>query len=317
MLSISTCWNSGRHKDGEEMLQELLDLGFDRVELGHGIRLSLMEGVMRMFQRGKVRFSSLHNFCPLPIEIPHASPDCYMFSSPDARERDRALKHTYQTIDFAVKLEAQFVVLHLGRAPIDDYTSKLVRLCEVGMGQSRGFVAEKLECIQRREAKVGPYLERSRDALKRVADYAGERGITLGVESRHSFEEIPNEREMLAVLSEFDVPHVGYWHDFGAGLRPLRPLLPDDCAPYVFPLWVETPDPGYQALRRLGFPVSRWDQRWPTIPNIADDQGPLWSHHVLQIACHQDLSEPELQRMLTLIKQIYATGSTPSESAAA
>lgn len=102
-----------------------------------------------------------------------------------------------------------------------------------------------------------------------------------------------------------------------AGLRPLRPLLPDDCAPYVFPLWVETPDPGYQALRRLGFPVSRWDQRWPTIPNIADDQGPLWSHHVLQIACHQDLSEPELQRMLTLIKQIYATGSTPSESAAA
>ena len=89
MLSISTCWNSGRHKDGEEMLQELLDLGFDRVELGHGIRLSLMEGVMRMFQKGKVRFSSLHNFCPLPIEIPHASPDCYMFSSPDSRERER------------------------------------------------------------------------------------------------------------------------------------------------------------------------------------------------------------------------------------
>ena len=102
-----------------------------------------------------------------------------------------------------------------------------------------------------------------------------------------------------------------------AGMRPLRRLLPDDCAPYVFPLWVDTPDPGYQALRRLGFPVSRWDQRWPTIPDIADDQGPLWSHHILQIGCHQDLSEPELQRMLTLIKQIYATGSTPSESAAA
>ena len=215
MLSISTCWNSGRHKDGEEMLRELLDLGFDRVELGHGIRLSLMEGVMRMFQKGTVRFSSLHNFCPLPIEIPHASPDCYMFSSHDPRERDRALKHTFQTIDFAVKLEAQFVVLHLGRAPIDDYTSKLVRLCEVGLGQSRGFVAEKLECIRKREAKVGPYLERSREALKQIADYAGERGITLGVESRHSFEEIPNEREMIDVLAAFDVPHVGYWHDFG------------------------------------------------------------------------------------------------------
>ena len=99
------------------------------------------------------------------------------------------------------------------------------------------------------------------------------------------------------------------------GLRPLRPLLPEDCAPYVFPLWVETPDPGYQALRKLGFPVSRWDQRWPTIPDIANDQGPLWSHHILQIACHQDLSEPELQRMLTLIKQIYATPFVGTASA--
>ena len=41
------------------------------------------------------------------------------------------------------------------------------------------------------------------------------KGIKLGVESRHCFEEIPNEREMLEVLDEFDVPHVGYWHDFG------------------------------------------------------------------------------------------------------
>lgn len=37
----------------------------------------------------------------------------------------------------------------------------------------------------------------------------------LGVESRHSFEEIPSEREMIEVLNEFNVPHVGYWHDFG------------------------------------------------------------------------------------------------------
>lgn len=215
MLSISTCWNSGRHTDGEPMIQELLDLGFDRVELGHGIRISLMEGILKMFKEGRVRFSSLHNFCPLPIEITRASPDCYQFSSPEPRERERAIKHTLQTIDFAQRLEAQFVVLHLGRAPIDDYTGKLVEMCENGLGQSRGFVKEKLDCIKKREAKVGPYFARSMEALRQIADYAGERGITLGVESRHSYEEIPNETEMIEVLEAFDVPHVGYWHDFG------------------------------------------------------------------------------------------------------
>jgi sugar phosphate isomerase/epimerase len=215
MLSISTCWNSGRHDDGEKMLQELLDLGFDRIELGHGVRLSLMEGVTKMFEAGKVRISSLHNFCPLPIEITRASPDCYKLSSADDRERNRALKHTFQTIDFASRLEAPYVVLHLGRSPLNDYTEKLIRFAEVGLINSRGFVMEKLECVRKREKSSGPYLERAVDCLHRIADYAEERGITLGVESRHSFEEIPNEQEMLDVLDMFDVPHVGYWHDFG------------------------------------------------------------------------------------------------------
>jgi hypothetical protein len=39
--------------------------------------------------------------------------------------------------------------------------------------------------------------------------------VRLGVESRHSFEEIPNEHEMVEVLNQFNVPEVGYWHDFG------------------------------------------------------------------------------------------------------
>ena len=133
MLSFSTCWNSSRHQDGEAMLQEILDLGFERVELGHGIRLSLMEGIQRRFNKGGLTISSLHNFCPLPIEITRAAPDCYQFSSTDARERERALRHTFQTIDFAQRFGARFVVLHLGRTPLDEYTDKLVHMAEVGL----------------------------------------------------------------------------------------------------------------------------------------------------------------------------------------
>ena len=93
-----------------------------------------------------------------------------------------------------------------------------------------------------------------------------------------------------------------------ASMHPLLPNLPKDCAPYVFPLWVDQPDPGYLELRRLEFPVSRWDRLWPTAPTIDGDLGIKWSTHVLQLACHQDLTPVELQQMVNTLKQVYAQG---------
>ncbi|MBK6295649.1 MAG: DegT/DnrJ/EryC1/StrS family aminotransferase [Rhodoferax sp.] len=92
------------------------------------------------------------------------------------------------------------------------------------------------------------------------------------------------------------------------GLRPLHPSLPNDCAPYVFPLWVDQPDPGYAELRRLDFPVSRWDRLWPSVPSIVADIGVQWSRHILQLACHQDLKRTEMQQMVDVLKRVYAPG---------
>ena len=91
------------------------------------------------------------------------------------------------------------------------------------------------------------------------------------------------------------------------GMRPLFPDLPVDCAPYVFPLWVDRPDPGYSELRGLEFPVSRWDRLWPTVPSMESDSGVKWSSHVLQLACHQDLTLAERQQMVITLKQVYGT----------
>ena len=97
------------------MLREIkTELGFDSIELGHGTRLSLVPGIQKMFDSGQVRFTSLHNFCPLPVEVMVASPDCYQLSAVSPEERERAVKQTFQTIDFAERLGAPFVVLHLG-----------------------------------------------------------------------------------------------------------------------------------------------------------------------------------------------------------
>ena len=133
MISFSTCWNSHRHTDGDEMLREILELGFDRIELGHGIRISLMPGIQKMFDAGEVQFSSLHNFCPLPVEVLGASPDCYQFSSASPNERERAVKQTFQTIDFAERFRRAIRCPAFGRsAECGPSTDSLIALAEKG-----------------------------------------------------------------------------------------------------------------------------------------------------------------------------------------
>ena len=45
MLSFSTCWNNARHTDGEEMIDEILELGFDTLELSHGMTVAKLPGI--------------------------------------------------------------------------------------------------------------------------------------------------------------------------------------------------------------------------------------------------------------------------------
>ena len=216
MIAFSTCWNSSRHTTGEAMLREIKnELGFDLIELGHGVRLSLMPGVQEAFKAGEVRFSSLHNFCPLPVEVLSASPDCYTFSSSSTLERQRAIKQTLQTIDFAERLGAPFVVLHLGSVAMKPVTEPLIALAREGAIYSRQFVRRKVTAVAKREAAAPATLARVKECLHPIIEHAAAKNVRLGIENRRDYEDIPSEREIPALLDELDSPHVGYWHDFG------------------------------------------------------------------------------------------------------
>jgi sugar phosphate isomerase/epimerase len=216
MISFSTCWNSGRHTAGDEMLREIkTELGFDLIELGHGTRLSLVPGIQKMFDSGEVRFSSLHNFCPLPVEVMVASPDCYQFSAVSAEERERAVRQTFQTIDFAQRLGAPFVVLHLGQVKMRPITDRLIMMTKAGKHLSRGYVRVKLNAVETRERRAPVHLQRVKDSLRRIVEHAASKNVRIALESRRGYEEIPSERELPSLLDEFNSEQVGYWHDFG------------------------------------------------------------------------------------------------------
>jgi sugar phosphate isomerase/epimerase len=114
------------------MLAEIRDLGFAYAELSHGIRISLLPGVLEAVDAGEIKISSVHNFCPLPIGVDRAAPNIFKFSSDHARERENAFKHTLKTLDTAARLGAAAVVLHLGAIAMKDYTDKLLALAKRG-----------------------------------------------------------------------------------------------------------------------------------------------------------------------------------------
>ena len=88
------------------MLREIRDLGFEYAELSHGIRISLLPGILTAVDAGEIKISTLHNFCPLPIGINHAAPNIFKFTAADARERDNAWRHSLKTIETAARRNA-------------------------------------------------------------------------------------------------------------------------------------------------------------------------------------------------------------------
>jgi len=168
-----------------------------------------------MFDAGEVRISSLHNFCPLPVEIMGASPDCYEFSAARKSERDRAVKQTLQTLDFAARLNAPFVVLHCGSISMNPITDELIALAQNGGLLSRKYVRKKIDAVRTRELAAPAHLARVKECLKPIVERAAEKNVRLGIEGRRGYEEIPSEREIPQLLDEIAAPHVGYWHDMG------------------------------------------------------------------------------------------------------
>ncbi|MEM6821095.1 MAG: sugar phosphate isomerase/epimerase, partial [Verrucomicrobiota bacterium] len=218
-LAISTCWNSSRHNDGLEMVEELAQLGFEYVELGHGIRFSLWPGILKAHEKGVVRFCSLHNFCPLPMGFTRPNPNCYEFSDYRSNVRKRAVRCTKETIQHAAELGADRIVLHLGSTGQPPRSEQLETDLAHGRFGSRSFVQTKLRAIQEHEARYERTWNRVKACLDEFIPLARKHKIRLGCECREEIEEFPIEGAFPKILDQFPSDVVGYWHDFGHAAR--------------------------------------------------------------------------------------------------
>jgi sugar phosphate isomerase/epimerase len=204
------------------MLKEMADLGFDRVELSHGIRITLVPGILRAVEEGVVKVGSTHNFCPLPMGAFQAAPNFFQPSSADSREREQWERQTRRSIDFAAQVGATLLVCHLGSVKyfwlhpdrhMEAYRQAHADAVRSGDVAYRSLVDKALLKLRRR---MPPFWQRTQDCIQSVLDYAAEKRVRLGIENREGFEELPLDADFPAYLAGMPSPaRAGYWHDAG------------------------------------------------------------------------------------------------------
>jgi sugar phosphate isomerase/epimerase len=216
MLSLSTCWNSHRHEAGEHIADEARRLGFEYIELSHGLKVTHLPGLLLAVQHSVVKVSSIHNFFPSPVDVTMDAPDFIEFTSHRESDRERAIDLTERSMETANRFSAPRIVVHLGSVPLKNPTAKLEALVHDGQIYSREYTKAKLEFVTQRAKLSQFYLDRARAALDELIPIAEKHRIALCIETRSHYEQVPNESEMLTLLDAYrDCPWIGFWHDFG------------------------------------------------------------------------------------------------------
>lgn len=212
-FGISTAWNARHAPDAECMIDQILDIGFTRIELNFTLTHRDVCDIISMRQRKGIVITSLHNYCPIPegVDPKDASPDYYSLSSIDMEERGKAIDATKTTIETARDLDAKAVVLHLGKVEIKDRTRELAATLDDKANYKR--VKERM--VEERSQKARPYFEMASLSLSELLPVAKAHDIKLGIENRYYYNEIPSIDEMQILLDHFKDDSIGYWHDTG------------------------------------------------------------------------------------------------------
>jgi hypothetical protein len=90
------------------------------------------------------------------------------------------------------------------------------------------------------------------------------------------------------------------------GARPLFPELPPNVVPYMFPLIVDTPQTVFPALKAKQVPIWRWEDLQHTGCEVSSG----YAHRLLQLPCHQELHETEIDWMIGTITQTLSSAAT-------
>ncbi len=215
-LSLSTMWAQQERfvADMHAFVREAIALGYDAIEVSHATPQAQFE---RLMSHPEAPISSIHAPAPLVRIDDNRANSALNLAALDDAERRAAIDHTKHTIELTRDAGGKYVVVHLGGigGTMFDAERELRRLYDSGTRDGERVEELRAECHLRRHREAGPWIEKARRTLRELVDYAGPRGIAIGIENRLHYHEIPQAVEADDLLVDYHPHEAGYWHDVG------------------------------------------------------------------------------------------------------
>lgn len=210
--ALSTMWNVGQKMPFGETFSIGRQMGFARFELNHAISPEKLAEI----DFNQYRAGNVHDPCPAFLSMNELKEKDWLISSLDEDNRKKGVDVTLRTIDLAVKLGASSVIVHPGQVNGDRSMDKRLRaMYDKGLYASSEYEDLKTAMVADRKSKVAPHLEAVLKSLREIITYAKTEKMSIGLENRFRYYDIPVLDEMGILLDLCQEPWYGFQYDMG------------------------------------------------------------------------------------------------------
>jgi sugar phosphate isomerase/epimerase len=218
-LAISTMWNFRKAHSGEELIDQLRELGFEKVELNYQVRTGWLSGIRRRIAEGAISVSSVHNVFPKTLDA-RFDTDSVLLGYEDEALRRQAVELSKGSIEWACVLGAGAVVFHPTEVPLapSAFDEPLKALIKAHRTDTEEYRALHRSMLQARQAE--PYLNRMLKSVEELAEHVVRHNlpVKLGMENRAMCHQCPTFPELDLIADRFAGSPVGVWLDTGHGI---------------------------------------------------------------------------------------------------
>jgi sugar phosphate isomerase/epimerase len=216
-LALSTMFaQQQRFEDGATFARFAAEAGYDGIEISHSTR---EEKLRQILDSHTLPVTSVHQPAPWARHHDGRGNSHINLASTDGDERRAALDYATASIEWAGRIGAKRIVVHLGQVSDvpEQFEEELEmrRMFDSGNVVSDRFAELRGTAIDRRKAEAEPYVEAARRSLLELVRAAEPHGIAIGLENRYHYHEIPQPNEYELLLDGFVGEQAGYWHDVG------------------------------------------------------------------------------------------------------
>ncbi len=210
--ALSTMWGVGQDMPFDQTFAAGRQAGFIKFELNHQISPELYD----QWDASRYYISTVHDPCPAEKSAEQLKREDLLISSLDESRRVQGVDILKRTVELAVRLGAQSVVVHPGTIMGDrSRDHRLRELYQEGLRGSAEYRQLASELIAHRASLAAPHLEQVVKSLDEILAFTRGSGVAIALENRYRYYDIPLADEMETLLALSNADWYGFQYDVG------------------------------------------------------------------------------------------------------